>query len=390
MLKISINGKVTCQTIENIQRQYDTSNIMIVLENTKYQAEEELRLIAQKYPNVMFSVIGGLNPKKTKYNNEHYQKRTYLTSMELSKIVKIYRDIEKNIDLSWSETAKAMYIYKCICDRMEYSELNINGKDYSRSLAGLLYGQAVCVGFALMYKEALDRLGIECHYQNRKKHHSWNIAKLDGQYRALELTWDTYNKTNNGCAFYYFNRDNESFYDNPHHDISHETEEKKFPIVPYSNQEMNSNYATITKPKALKYQPDSKGQVNINIKGEEATIYVQDNYIRIKIANQPYQTFYRKNGTNFIIIEGSKISNGLNGHLYIDFVNGLVRIAKIYSEEQLIRLSSEYNETLANGLLGSERITRKVNNFNGYVGYIGTNHGMYYNNEIESKLNMRR
>ena len=48
--------------------------------------------------------------------------------MELSKIVKIYRDIKKKINLRWTETEKAMFIYMQLCNRMEYCEVSNNGK----------------------------------------------------------------------------------------------------------------------------------------------------------------------------------------------------------------------------------------------------------------------
>lgn len=390
MIKVKVNGKVTCQIIAEIKRKTHNENVIIVIDNTKFQSEEELRLIANQYPNIIFSVQGGLNPKKSKYNNEYYQERTYYSAMELSKIVKIYRDIEKKINLRWTETEKAMFLYKELCDRMEYSEVEVNGKDYSRGIGGLLYNKAVCSGFAMIYKEALDRIGIECYYQNREGYHSWNIAKLDGEYRGIELTWDTYKKSNNGCEFYYFNRDKEPFYSNKHHDISNEREEKIFNIVPYTLKELQEAYGVISRPRIIKCQPDQNHQVKINVNGNPVIIYEHNNSLQINTSNQIYRKFTRMDGSSFIIIQGNKNIGELHGHVIVEAKHGILNITNIYSEERLATLPFEYNDTIANGLLSSERLARKINNYNGYVGYIGKNHGIYYQNSIEDKLNMRR
>ena len=68
-----------------------------------------------------------------------------------------------------------------------------------------------------------------------------------------------------------------------------------------------------------------------------------------------------------------------------------IQVGKIYSEEELTSLSKEYDATIANGLLSRERLKRKIDDFNGYVGYVGTNHSIYYDQKVEKdKLNIIR
>lgn len=401
MARFRATGTVTCADIEYAYEQHPNEEIIIVMANTKEQDANEMERIAIRYPQVIFSVTGGLDPAKRKFNNEHYQRRTYYTARELSKIIAIYRGIEKQIDLSWTETQKAMFVYKELCNKMEYSENVVNGRDYSRGIGGLLYNKAVCSGFAMIYKEALDRLGIECHYQNRKCHHSWNIARLDGEYRALELTWDTSNKGKNGCEFRYFNRDIEDFYSNKHHNIKDEPEEYEFPITPYTYEELVKANNIISQKRILNIPFSANkgglaetGEITINgipcviCKGNKGEISVRCTNYTQRLANKE---FIREDGTHFVLVPQESNMPQVKKFLMITDTKGEIQVRRIYSENDLISLDKEYDEIIANGLLSSERVERKTQDFNGYVGYVGTNRSRYYDPKFEKeKLNMIR
>lgn len=400
MTKFRATGTISCADIDDLCARYQREEIIIIMPNTKAQDAEEMEKIAKKYPRIKFSVTGGLDPSKKKFNNEYYQSRTYYTARELSKIIAIYRGIEKQIDLSWTETQKAMFVYRELCNRMEYSENIVNGRDYARGIGGLLYNKAVCAGFAMIYKEALDRLGIECYYQNRQNHHSWNIAKLDGKYRALELTWDTSNKGKNGCAFYYFNRD-EKFYSNIHHDISNEPEEHEFPITTYTYAELDEAKNVISQKRVLNIPLKisrrgfaETGEIKINgmqcviRKEKDGTIMVKSIDPKQRLENK---AFVRHDGTHFVLIPRVNNESALKSFLIIAENKKGVQIGRIHSDENLIGLDKKFDETIANGLLSDERLRRKITDFNGYVGYVGQNHSIYYNPDIEkNKLNMIR
>ncbi len=402
MIRIRANDEtVSFKAIEYICQKYPKEEIKIIIPNTKQQDAEEMRKIAIKYPNIIFSVTGGLDPSKRKFDTEWYQERTIYTPMELSKIISIYREIEKRIDLSWTETQKAMFIYQELCNRMQYSENMINGKDYSRGIGGLIYNKAVCSGFAMIYKEALDRIGIECHYQNRQGSHSWNIAKLDGKYRALELTWDVSNKGEAGCCFYFFNRSGQNFYQNKHHNIKNEDEEYEFPIVEYTDQELIEASRVINKLRIIKIPLDTKKETiaelsSIKINNIECSICKQYNgsiFVKCLDSNKRllHKAFVRKDGSHFILIPKPEKAYDLNQYIIIEETKDGVQIGIIYSEQNLISIPKEYEEVIANGLLSKERLKRKINDFNGYVGYIGQNKTIYSNLDFEKeKLNVIR
>lgn len=401
MARFKATETITCESVEYIYKQYPNENNVIIMSNTKEQDADEMERIAERFPQIIFSVTGGLDPAKSKFNNEYYQRRTYYTARELSKIISIYRGIEKRIDLSWTETQKAMFVYRELCNRMEYSENVVNGRDYSRGIGSLLYNKAVCVGFAMTYKEALDRLGIECYYQNRKRKHSWNIAKLDGKYRGIELTWDVCNKGKDGCKFHYFNRDAEDFYSNEHHNITDEPEEQEFTITPYTYEELVQANNVINQ-KQIANIPLNIGRGNfaetseITINGIPCVIRKEKKgEISIRCTNNAQKLaskeFVREDGTHFVLVPQETNIPNIKKFIMITDSNGEIQARRIYSENELISLDQQYDRIIANGLLSSERVERKTENFNGYVGFVGNNRSLYYDPEFEKeKLNIMR
>lgn len=387
MIKLKGFGTITAEDIKRVRLKYPTEDICIVIENTKYQYPENLEAIAREDSKITFSVLGGLNPKKQKFDSEHYQKRTYYNPLELSKIIKIYQSIERGINLAWNDTQKVMYIYQQLCNHMVYSECSVNGRDCARGLAGLLYGKAVCSGFAMIFKEAMDRLGVQNIYQNKSGHHSWNIVYLDGEYRAFELTWDVYNKSKDGCYFAYFNLDS-NFYKNEHHNLSGEREEQEYKIVPYTNDELIYNYKAISSPKILRFDMQNDRTKTINFLGKQI-FFTKSNGV-LHINGTRYKRFIRNDGSTFIIVYAGTKEKLNNYFCFVENNNQIVG-TRIHSEVKLDELGSEYDSVIANGLLSSERLKRKVKGFNGYVGYFGTNHQIYYDSDYEKeKLNIVR
>jgi len=388
MIKIQVDTTITPDLIDKLIIKYHSNNICIVIENTKKQTPSQLEAVAKKYPNITISVLGGLNPKKNKFNYEYYQKRTYYTPMELSKIVKIFCTIERKINLSWTDTQKVMFYYQELCNYMEYSECDAYGKDVARNLGGLLYRKAVCSGFAMIFKEVLDRLGIENIYQNIISYHSWNIAYIEGNYRAFELTWDCGHKKNEGCQFYYFNRDAD-FYKNEHHNLQEEKEEREYPIVPYTLEELRKNYKVINSRKIKTIKLNNQNETSLEILGKN---YIFKNISgTVNIYGSGIKSFIRNDNTKFALTYVNNVKN-LNKFIYFDLSNPTeVKATAIFSEIRLDRIDPQYDYTIANGLLSPKRIARKINEFNGYVGYIGKNHTIYYDSSFEEKtLNIIR
>ena len=387
MYKIKITETIDLNLVRRLISRYPNQQLCLVIDNTKLQSPEKLEEIARYYNDkITISVLGGLSPSKSKFNNEHYQKRTYHSPLELSKIIRVYQKIERGINLSWSETEKVIWVYNALCNQMQYSELRIDGKDVCRSLSGLLYGKAVCSGFALILKEALDRIGIKCVYQNASGSHSWVIAYLDGAYRSLELTWDCYNKGPNGCGFKYFNRlSTPDFYSQRGHGISNEPEEREYPLTPYSVDQINGFIDRVNK-KMMKIS--LRENRIINLRGGDRLLEIRNG--KVAFVNPNIKRFVRNDGSIFYLVYTGPYKN-MNRFYYFEMNHDCIWGTSIYSESRLDLLPLEYHPYVANGLLSKERTRRKIEQFNGYVGYISRNYGIIYDSNFErQELNVIR
>ena len=77
-------------------------------------------------------------------------------------IIEKFEELEKGIDPSWTDLEKALYVYVQLAKNVKY-EHNDYVKD--RNLCAILE-TGVCAGYASIYKEAMDRLGVECDIIN--------------------------------------------------------------------------------------------------------------------------------------------------------------------------------------------------------------------------------
>lgn len=387
MYKIKITETINLNLVHRLVSRYPNQSLCLVIDNTKMQSPEKLEEIAKYYGNkITISVLGGLAPDKKKYDSEYYQSRTYHSPLELSKIIRIYQKIERGLNLAWTDTEKVMWIYNSICNHMQYEEFEVNGNDVCRSLSGLIYGKAVCSGFALILKEALDRIGIKCYYQNASSFHSWVVAYIDGAYRGLDVTWDCCQKGKNGCRFIYFNRySQKDFYNQRGHGLQHEPEERELPLVPYTPEQLNNCVDRINR--RIMRLPLAHDRI-VNVAGIGRLIEIKNG--KVIFVNPNIKRFVRKDGSVFYIVHTGSYKN-LNKFYYFELRESSVHGCSIYSETRLDLLPSEYHYDIANGLLSQERVKRKIEKFNGYVGYIGQNKGIYYDEGFErQELNIIR
>lgn len=69
----------------------------------------------------------------------------------------------------------------------------------------------------------------------------------------------------------------------------------------------------------------------------------------------------------------------------------MVKATRIYSEMNLLVNDAELRDKISNYLLSENRVAKKINGFNGYVGYVEKGSMInYYNPNIESSLNIQR
>lgn len=430
-----VRGTLTLDDVSKLNSINRT--ICLIFENTKGQNSGT---IASLNPNkIKISVTGGLDYlHKNKYKDAEYIERTFYTPKNLGNIIKVFESIERKITYSWTESQKCMFVYKTLCERMHYQRDDEgtyeNGVDVARTLNGLLANRAVCSGFALIFKEAMDRLGIECYYQNMSHHHSWNAVKLDGEYHLLDLTWDIGVKKNNECGFYYFCRqDGIKFYKDKYHDLSGEREEILIPARAKSVKELSDdltriNSSSVVYSHEMNHYINSRGQEyyytclgekegfltylirrndKLNYfyleKGSDIRSVLNDEIL--SVANRNYHhnisrttlppkvtrftNFNRNDGTGFVVYKtNTKLDGGVNEYIVIEpaMVNGkyVLKRSRILSEMDLLHhKDGNVKSTIANELLSRERLRRKVDHFNGYVGYVTPNLDVVYDRSFE-------
>jgi transglutaminase/protease-like cytokinesis protein 3 len=70
----------------------------------------------------------------------------------------------------------------------------------------LIGGEAVCSGYTLTFKAAMDRLGIPCEVATSTvMNHEWAMVKLDGSWYHCDVFWDKNTSDANGGAPCYDN-----------------------------------------------------------------------------------------------------------------------------------------------------------------------------------------
>lgn len=170
---------------------------MIVVTNTR---ELESRYRLDSIPdNEQIRIQGGM-AGKPKYNQERYQIRTTYSGREIKQIIGQMKLIEDSIPRDWDQMQRAKYIYEVLGKGIEY---NYDRAEYATqrpsNLSAILTGKAICAGYSLLYKEMMDRQGIQCDYvrgigtngAGRSEKHAWNVLTINGQSFPVDLTWDS-------------------------------------------------------------------------------------------------------------------------------------------------------------------------------------------------------
>ena len=99
-----------------------------------------------------------------------------------------------------SQAEMERYVHDALMGLVEYDvAAPMNQSAYS----ALVGGRSVCAGYARAFQYIMQELGVPCYYCTgyAGEDHAWNIVKIDGVYRNVDVTWDdteepTYNYFN--------------------------------------------------------------------------------------------------------------------------------------------------------------------------------------------------
>ena len=352
-----VDGILTIKDVEAINS--SPRKTILVIDSTKGLSSE----LVSKFNSdtVYFNVVGGLDYfNKKKYRNEHYIQRNMMSVEGLTQVIKYYESIEADMSPEWSETQKSMYLYNAIACDFSYEDnyrTEINNGVAPRGLNGIMYKKLVCSGFAIVFKEGLDRINIENIYQNKKNKHSWNVVKLDGQYRGMDVTWDCTGKVNGRCRFKHFGYDDD-FYSHQYHKLSwsepkvdefgfvdfdapsdeeqvvFEPEETIVHIVPFTKEELKKCYDAIAS--ALEMRKNNS-VLSFNTKQEEIAMLpidkVQYRYGEDSLDEHNYYVLY-----NFL--KNNNV-NGLNNYDFLFY-------REVFNSD-IIPYVKDYSLNLING-----------------------------------------
>lgn len=89
------------------------------------------------------------------------------------------------------------YIHDYVIDTIVYDDSGIDSKKYNLCFA-TLEGRAVCEGYAKLFKYLMDGAGIPTvtvtgegiNSRGEKENHAWNQVYFEGEWYAVDTTWD--------------------------------------------------------------------------------------------------------------------------------------------------------------------------------------------------------
>lgn len=214
---------------------------MIIVKNTREL--EELYDVDAIPDGEYIRIVGGLEDK-AKYKREPYIGRTTYSARQVKQIIAEMKEIEAKIPSNWSKWQKAKFIYQTLAGSVDYNhDRSTYSNQQSSNLSIILSKKGICAGYALTFKEMMDRQGIECDYvrgdafnsRGGKERHAWNVLTIDGKSIPVDVTWDSGRMQRGLKQLYYFGNDAEfQKYHIPDQD------EKRRQLTSFSNEQVNS------------------------------------------------------------------------------------------------------------------------------------------------------
>ena len=182
------NESFNVNYVNDCYRKYPNDKILVEVANTKGITSNMLR---QLNPRAVIRIAGGYDKKRVeqykhvKYKGgetgEYIYTSVIYTRNEAIKIVEAMEKIEAGLDRNWLTIQKVLYIYNYLRENIMYDpkhEQKLSSE--IRSLRGLITKNTVCAGYAMIFKELMDRNGIYCEYARGCTRKDANGEEMDG------------------------------------------------------------------------------------------------------------------------------------------------------------------------------------------------------------------
>ncbi len=222
----------------NASERTKSDNYLLTLTNTKDINPSVVNCLAKQIKRrdlINIRVIGGLDASvNPKFNDPDMMTLNLYKPDELAGILSRFEQIEKDINPCDPPIVRAAQIYNTLARSVTYPE---QPQDYEscRSLRGLLNNEMICAGYALLFKELMDRQGIECEYVHGEKH-AWNNLKIDGQWYPIDLTWGAEEIQKNPNHVYTDFASDPKFYSYENHALENKTTAR--PVLCFSKEQI--------------------------------------------------------------------------------------------------------------------------------------------------------
>lgn len=116
-------------------------------------------------------------------------------------------------DMWWlkDNAEKVKYAHDYLIGKIEYDGSNANAQNI---YSALIEGKSVCTGYTKAFQYLMQRAGIPCTcvvgeawYPTTatKGAHTWNLVKIDGEFYAIDVTWDDPIGGGSKVCYDYFN-----------------------------------------------------------------------------------------------------------------------------------------------------------------------------------------
>lgn len=360
----------TQKEIEQYAKLYKSYDIIVEVKNTKRIDKQTLLMLPQ---NVKIRVASGYDERKiNRYGKDDYRYTSVIYDrFELYKIIEKMEEIESKINPEWSEIQKAVYIH----DRLKRKVIYTLGGDEeytdeeNRTLRGLILGENVCAGHAMIYKEMMDRQNIICDYAegdalNRDTGvpvggHAWNILRINGENIPVDITWD--------AGGYRFASHNNNYFANV--------------------DEFNKTHRPWEIEPIQDYSKNLKGLTR------EFVRKIQHTVNRTQACENRVARAIREDGSKFIIALTRQNEKGLNEYLYADInekgypenpvilfsktnIANLVERTKRCDDKETAERLRSHSLYVQNTFLSKQNIRQACNN-NGYIGELKKENGKF-------------
>lgn len=132
---------------------------------------------------------------------------------------RVIANVVKNVDKSWSDMEKALYVNDYLARNCQYDAEAPNAHS---SYGALVDKKAVCQGYALAFLELTRQLDVTCEMVTSKSvNHAWNMIKIGNSYYHVDVTWNDPLEDRLGRARHFYFMKSTEFFKSPPKDGSH-------------------------------------------------------------------------------------------------------------------------------------------------------------------------